>query len=188
MPDAGDYVVGDAPAQQSPVASFEFKAASPDSTGGGYPRWRSYERRPHTARRGKEDVYVPVHRLAAVAWLFPDDWTAEQILDSGHLVGADVHHELGLPAANLEDHLALLDHGRHSEVTQAQMRAWAADAQAAAHGGRDGEGDTSRSDKNRVCGDCGDESETLCESGDFEGRLCPACARRAVDDAVIEVV
>lgn len=130
MPDATDYTTGPS-TYQKPRAAFEFKAPDQGSggRGGGYPRWRSYEWRPHTPRQTKEDVYVPVHRLAAVAWLFPDDWTAADVLDSEHLVGADVHHELGHPAATIEDELTLCEHGTHSAITQAEKRAFAADRQ-----------------------------------------------------------
>lgn len=132
MPDATDYTHGPVPPQQSDTARFEFKApdcSASGGRGGGYPRWRSYEPRAETARRGKEDVYVPVHRLAAVAWLFPDDWNAADILASGQLIGADVHHELGMPSTTIEGELSLCSHGTHSEITQAEKRAFAADTQ-----------------------------------------------------------
>lgn len=166
---------------------FEFKPGSPDHSGGGYPRIRSTERRPHTAADGAEDVFVSVHRLCAVAWLFPDGMTAADILSGDGLRGYDVHHESGVPCENTEANLQLLTHDRHSEVTQAEMRAWAADARAAVE--RDGsEGDGSADTSDGVCAHCGAESDTLCIYPGVTESVCPECAAEADPDGPIEVV
>jgi hypothetical protein len=169
---ANPYVAGEPHANQLGYAAFEFKQSDPDSTGGGYPRWRSYEFRPATSGTEKEDVYVPVHRLCAVAWLFEDVRTAEDILLSGELVGADVHHELGMPSANLEDELSVRDHGRHSEITQRQRRAWAEDKK------REVEEKQSRPVDEDECDRCGAVEKTLatCDAWPGEER-CIDCAR-----------
>jgi len=193
--DAGSrHVLGPASAQRSDTATFEFKA--PDSSdsggrGGGYPRWRSWEARPHTSRQSKEDVYVPVHRLCAVAWLFPGDWTAADILDSGELVGADVHHDAGMPAVTVESGgpndvpgLLLADHGTHSEITQAEMRAYGADAKRDAEASRE----TGVSGSPDRCDNCDTETDVFAESPDWRGRYCLACAKRESDGATIEIL
>ena len=122
-----EYVIGEPHPNTLPYARFEYKRGSPDHSGGGYPRWRSKEYRPETARQGSQDVFVPVHRLCAVAWLLPDGELGTDVFLSD-LEGYDVHHELGMPSANIESELSLRDHGKHSEITAAQQRAWAEDS------------------------------------------------------------
>lgn len=181
-----EYVVGPTYARRD-TPRFEFKAGSPDHTGGGYPRLRSTERRPHTPGDGPEDVFVSVHRLLALAWLIPEGMTAAEALAGDVLAGRDVHHELGMPAANLEGELTLYEHSRHSEVTQAEMRAWAADAREAVAS----DGDTTQGTAdhlNGVCAACGDESDTLCIYPGVTEAVCPECAADADPDGAIEVV
>jgi len=161
-----EHVRGDTYAQRS-TPRFEYKPTSPGHTGGGYARIRSSERRAHTPGDGTEDVYVSVHRLCAVAWLLPEGTLGETItLDA--LDGVDVHHTLGMPAANGEDWLELVDHGTHAEVTQSQMRAWAEDSKRDA---RDRDGGSSSQ-----CGECGKESESLATIEGLDGQFCLACA------------
>jgi len=191
---SSSLVLGTASPQQSLTARFEFKEADQSSRGGrggGYARWRSWEWREHTARQSKEDVYVPVHRLCAVAWCFPDDWTAADILDSGELVGADVHHDSGLPSVHVEDGgpndipgLLLADHGTHSAITQAEMRAHGEtarrDAEAVEQTGLTGPAD--------CCDNCGDETDVFAESSDWRGRYCLSCAKQESDGATIDIL
>jgi len=126
-----DYVVGEPHPNTQGYATFEYKRPSPDHTGGGYARWRSIESRPETPRQGSEDVFVPIHRLAAVAWHLPDGVLGEDV-NLSQLDGMDVHHVTpdggaGMPSANGEDWTEVLGHGDHSAVTQSQRRAWAED-------------------------------------------------------------
>jgi len=180
MSDGHDYVTGTPHPNTKSVATFEFKRPSPGHTGGGYPRWRSTERRPHTVRVGSEDVFVVVHRLCAVAWCFPDDWTAADVLESEALVGADVHHELGAPSANIESELSLVEHGTHSEITQAQRRAWAEDRKE-----RASVDTTTASD---VCDRCGGEAEALAECPAWPGeRRCLECATATANGEEIKL-
>lgn len=189
MPPDNPYVVGDATwlalprVRTKPPEEYITKR---DGTGSGYERIRSYEYRPHTNRRDKEDVYVYHHRLLAVAWLFPDGWTAEDILPK--LRGKDVHHaapeaggERGIKWDNREACLHLRTHAGHSKVTNAQLRAWAADAKASV------EGNGSEPDSD-ACDRCGEETETFCRSDDWDGKFCTACAKDASDGSPIEVV
>ena len=131
MSDTPEYVVGRPHPNRLPYATFEFKRPSPAHTGGGYPRVRSVEYRPETSRQGREDVFVPIHRLAAVAWHLPDGTLGDDVRLS-QLDGMDVHHVTpdggpGMPSANGEDWTELIGHGDHSSVTQAERRAWAED-------------------------------------------------------------
>jgi hypothetical protein len=111
---------------------FEYKPSATGYTGGGYPRVRSCERRDHTPGDGTDDVFVSIHRLAAVAWHLPDGTLGRDVFLSD-LDGFDVHHtqpdadKRGMPAANGEAWTELVSHGRHSEITQTQRRAWAED-------------------------------------------------------------
>jgi len=186
-----EYVVGPTYARRD-TPRFEFKAGSPDHTGGGYPRLRSTERRPHTPGDGADDVFVPVHRLAAVAWHLPDGTLGEDVHLSA-LSGADIHHtqpdrdRRGMPAANGEAWTEMLDHGDHSEVTQAEMRAWAADAREAVESDTDATQGTAE-DSSRVCAACGAESDTLCIYRGVTEAVCPECAAAADPDGPIEVV
>lgn len=110
---------------RSETPTFEYKAGATGYSGGGYPRVRSNERREHTPGDGTDDVFVSIHRLAAVAWCYGEEWSVSEIL--ADLGDKDVHHQLEMPSANLSDEIAVVEHARHSEITQAQRRAWAAD-------------------------------------------------------------
>lgn len=163
---------------QSERPTFTFKPSSPGYTGGGYARIRSTEWREHTSRRAAEDVYVSVHRLAAVAWLLPDGVLGEDVHLSD-LEGKDVHHTLGMPSANGEGWLELHDHGTHSSITQTEMRAYGEDAK------RRVDDDSTDDDR---CVRCDAELNTVCRSPDWNGNACPECAKRLSDGAAIEVV
>lgn len=174
------YVVGPTYAR-SPHATFEFKAGATGYTGGGYPRVRSVERGPESGY-GSGDVFVSVHRLIAVARLYGPEWAIGDI--QRDMVGKDVHHELGMPSANLPGHLSLRDHGEHSEITQAKKVAWAKDAMEEAErleqqpiGGVD------------TCVECGSEADTFATWGAAEGRYCIECATtHAPDGETIEIL
>ena len=95
-----------------PGARFETKAGS--GSGAGYERWRSWERRPHTEREGKEDVYVAHHRLLAVVECYAAStplWAIFADLD-----GSDVHHENGLKWDNRGENIEVVDHGEHAAM------------------------------------------------------------------------
>lgn len=156
-------------------------------TGGGYERIRSTEWRPETSRREKEDVYVAHHRLLAVAACYPADMTLADVLE--HLDGRDVHHTSGVEWDNRPDTLEVVDHGTHSQITQAQMRAWAADAKRDLNQ-REGDGDQSVlvNDGPR-CGNCDTADGVLVRCVDFEGVRCHECLPPAeAVDAPLEVV
>lgn len=179
---ASPYVAGEQHPNQRNHAAFEFKQADPDRTGGGYPRWRSYELRPETPGREKEDVYVSVHRLCAIAWLFEDGRTAADILRSDDFLGSDVHHELGMPSANIEESLSLREHGEHAEITQAQQRAWAEDRR------REVEKVEEQPLGTSSCDLCGTEVDTLAECEAWPGeKRCPECARETANGEVIHL-
>lgn len=178
-----EYVIGESSARND-FASFEFKAHWSEGSGGGYPRWRSWEFDESLGR--KKDVYVSVHRLCALAWLFPDDQTAEEILETGvfHPNRVDVHHELEHPSCNIEDELELLEHGSHSEITNAQVRAWAEDARR-----RVEESDGHQTSGEAGCGRCGATAETLTASPDWGDEYrCLECAMETGSSEPIEVV
>lgn len=176
------YAVGSASWRALP--RVDTKPPNPGDTGSGYERVRSYEWRPHTSRRSKEDVYAYHHRLLAVAWLLPDD---EHNGFLGLLDGMDVHHnapevdaDVGIPWDNREDALEMIDHGDHSSLTNAERRAYAEEDKQRAN--------TPDEPSTPTCGRCGDESGTLCESDDWSGQYCPQCAKQASDGAPIEVL
>lgn len=191
MPDDPEYVVGDAPPQRQDSATFKTKPTGYDrrgrqDTGGGYERWRSYESRPETAGDRKEDVYVAHHRLLAVVACYPDDMAVGEILD--HLADKDVHHtapeverDVGVPWDNRPGAIQVVEHGRHSEITQREMRAFAEAAKEQAHAPPPSAADDE-------CGRCGDAADVLAESAAWEGRRCLDCATATADGATIEVV
>lgn len=163
-----------------------------NDTGGGYERARSTEYRPHTSRRGKEDVYASIHRLCAVAWCFPDGTTAEDI----DMAGMDVHHTTGVEWANFGDSpnfqdpdgvtgdgevakpgIEVLGHAEHSSVTQSQMRAWGEDAKRTVERG---------SEPDR-CPECDAEPETWATSPAVDRYECLRCVTRKTDGGAIEV-
>lgn len=191
MPDDTEYVVGDAPPQRQDSATFETKPTGYDrrgrqDTGGGYERWRSYEYRPETAGDRKEDVYVAHHRLLAVVACYPDDMAVGEILD--HLDDKDVHHsapetdrDVGVPWDNRPDAIEVVEHGRHSAITQREMKAWAEAAKEQARA-------PPPSAAPDECRRCGDAADVLAESAAFEGRRCLDCATATAGGATIEVV
>lgn len=172
------YVVGPTYARD-PIPRFEYKSGSPNHTGGGYPRVRSCERGPESGY-GSNDVFASIHRLVAVAQLYDSEWSVAAIQED--MIGRDVHHELGMPSANVPEHLSLRDHGEHSEITQAKRLAWAKDAMREAErleqeplGGVD------------TCDECGAEGDvSLWTSADFEGEYCTECAMAAADGAPLQ--
>jgi hypothetical protein len=161
---------------------FEFKPSSTNYTGGGYARIRSTEYREHTPGTGADDVFVAVHRLAAVAWHLPDGTLGDDVHLSD-MDGMDVHHtqpgrdERGMPSANGEAWTTLVSHGGHSEITQSEMRAW----------GEDAKREIERETVDR-CVRCNDEYEMGCTSEDWKGVACHDCATTLSDGAPIEVV
>jgi hypothetical protein len=93
-----------------PAARFETKAGS--GSGAGYERWRSWEYRPSTERDGKEDVYVPHHRLLAIVECYSAStplWAIFADLD-----GSDVHHENALKWDNRGENIEVVDHREHA--------------------------------------------------------------------------
>lgn len=124
------YTLG--PARWRSLPRPQTKPSPPDprpgrDPGGGYEWFRSWEFRPDTPREGKENVYAYHHRLLAVAWLFPDGWTAADILPV--LAGFDVHHsapevdaDWGVEWDNREACLELVDPETHGAVTRAAER------------------------------------------------------------------
>ena len=184
MPDPSAYVVGDASPQRQDYARFETKAG--DGTGAGYERWRSWEWRPETSRQSKEDVYVPHHRLLAVVACYPADMAVGEILE--HMHGMDVHHsapevdrDAGIKWDNRPDAIEVIDHGRHSAVTQAEMRAWAADAK------RTIETETNAKRNGDGCTRCGADASTLAEIAGEDGEYCLDCAQTVADGREIRV-
>lgn len=175
------YTCGKA-AYQSPHARVETKpsgwSAGRRDTSGGYERIRSWEHDPTQPGEGKRDVYAYVHRLCAVAWCYPADTPVGEILHDLH--GKDVHHESGVEWDNREGNLEVMDHGRHSEVTQAQMRAWSADAK------RSIEDDAA--DPEDACAECGATDATFARSESFDGLRCLECAMAHPTDEPLEVV
>jgi hypothetical protein len=174
MSDTPAYVVGRPHPNTNPRPTFEFKAPSPDHTGGGYPRVRSTEYRPETSRQGKEDVFASIHRLAAVAWHLPDGTLGDDVHLSA-LDGMDVHHVTpnggaGMPSANGDDWTELIGHGDHSSVTQAERRAWAEDAKR--------ERDRQQRFGGRECVECGDDADDGVSVASVDGPLCLGCATR----------
>jgi hypothetical protein len=132
---------------------------------------RSTEYRDHTPGDGTDDVFVSIHRLAAVAWHLPDGTLGDDVR-LADLAGMDVHHvtpdgDSGMPAANGEDWTDLVSHSRHSELTQAKRRAWAEDEKR-----RQTTVEESTPDH---CEKCGDADAEASVAGD--GReLCLGCA------------
>lgn len=182
MPDPSEYVTGTPHARQAPVARFETKAG--DGSGAGYERWRSYEWRPETPRKSKEDVYVAHHRLLAVVSCYPDDMAVSDIL--AHMADKDVHHDApeidadaGVTWDNRPDAIRVVEHGRHTEITNAQMRAWAEDRkhQARKPTTPDPEG----------CVACG-ATGTLATTDSLDGEYCIECVTARADGETIQVV
>lgn len=131
MPDSTDtaddcpYVLGESYARRD-TPRFEFKPGATGYTGGGYARVRSREKRDDTPGSGTDDVFVSIHRLMAVVHCYSEDLPLAEI--QRRMIGTDVHHTLGMPSANIPDELDAREHGEHTEITNAQRRAWAEDA------------------------------------------------------------
>lgn len=193
MADDNPHVVGPS-AYRSPHARFETKPSPVyrdwvdrngdrkirRDSGGGYERVRSWEYDPRLDT--KRDAYAAIHRLCAVAWLLPPDAPLSA------LDGMDVHHsapeveaDRGIEWDNREDCLSLKEHGRHSEITQAQMRAWAEDAKRRVEREQNGEHLVER------CERCSAEADTFAESDDWSGRYCLDCALAASEGAPIRI-
>lgn len=94
------------------TARFETKAGS--GSGAGYERWRSYEDRRTTEVEGKEDVYVPHHRLLAVVECYAESTPLWAIL--ADLDGKDVHHENGIKWDNRPENIETIEHGAHAAL------------------------------------------------------------------------
>lgn len=167
-----EYTLGES--RSKPRALFETKQG--DGSGAGYERWRSWEWRPETARKSKEDVYIAHHRLLAVVACYPDDIPVGEILE--HLKRKDVHHNApeadgsrGVKWDNRPDCLHVREHSTHAEITQAEMRAWAEDDRRRVHKNGIGGGH----DQDR-CDRCGEEADALGTSSAFDGERCIECA------------
>lgn len=179
-----DYVRGPTYARTA-RPTFEFKPSATGYTGGGYARVRSWERREHTPGDGTDDVFVSVHRLAAVAWHLPDGTLGDDVR-LADLDGQDVHHTQpdadtrGMPAANGPEWTRVESHADHSSITQAEMRAYGEDAKRAARDDSPGDDET--------CIRCGDAPELACRSEDWDGVACHDCATTLSQGSPIEVV
>lgn len=162
------YVIGPAPVNARDCARFEFKASSPNQTGGGYARWRSTERLEDTPGRSAER-YVAVHRLLAVVACYDLDRPIEEVL--ADLRRKDVHHKLGMPSANIPEEIELLTHSEHASISSEERRAWAEDEK------RNRDRELPADDG--VCENCGVERPPLATSPAFDGRWCLPCATEA---------
>ena len=184
----GPYSLGSVHPNTKAYATFETKpsvryADGSRDTGGGYERVRSYEQvfTDYGTRR-KQDVYVAVHRLCAVAWCYPESWSVKEIL--ADLDGKDVHHVSGVEWDNREDNLEVMTHAEHSSVTQTERRAFAADKK------RDVAEQEQQALTEHVPGECpagGVETEVLATSDAFTGERCLQCAKRESDGEAIHV-
>lgn len=166
------YVVGETYARKG-RATFEFKPSATGYTGGGYARVRSKEDGPEVSRPGMGDVFVSIHRLAAVVWCYDADRPLDEITD--HLRDRDVHHTTEMPSANGPDLVEVLDHGEHSSRTNAAPSRTEQLAYA-----RDAERERQRRDADPTCAKCGDD-EPAAKVPDAPGRwggekLCLDCA------------
>lgn len=197
----GEYVVGPTHARSN-HATVETKPTSVLSeyydsdgrlrarhdSGGGYCRIRSHEARPHTPGEDKESVYAYVHRLCAVAWLYPDDMPVSDILS--HLDDRDVHHVTGVEWCNIGaspnwevSQLEVRGHGDHSRITQAQMRAWGESAKQAARDPVEPSRDTDE------CDGCGASDDvSLATTAGLEGEYCLSCVSERAGDERIELL
>lgn len=183
----------------------KYKYRSSYDTGGGYERWRDYgyklrgeagnperldyldglDDEPDPSK--KTDLYAPHHRLLAVVACYPVEMPLGEVLDD--LRGKDVHHnapevdvDAGVEWDNRHECLEVMDHGRHSEVTQRQMISWAKDRKQ-----RVEEQESMPVDDPGECGACGGEAAATVEGVD--GVWCLECAaERAGDGRTVEVL
>lgn len=171
------YVRGRLSDRRKRIPTFEFKASSTNYTGGGYARVRTEEDRPDKPGDGLSTAYVSIHRLAAVVWCYDADRPLDEIQED--MIGKDVHHVLGMPSANGEEFVEVVDHGGHSGITNTQKRAWAEDAKRA----RDGEWEP---DDDGTCDECHDrDAEATFDAVDEV--YCIECASeraRATDETI----
>lgn len=178
-PESCEYVLG--PATYRKYCRLETKPGS-GRGGGGYERFRSYEDL-ETQPGGKRDVYVYHHRLLALLHPDVDDLPIGEALE--YLEGRDVHHENGVKWDNRLENFELLEHARHSSITQRELqqiaKARAADAKRARAEETE---DRLGAD---VCPGCGTETDTLATSPGFEGERCLDCAMSEADGATIEL-
>ena len=180
--DACPYVVGPTYSRKD-RPTFEYKSGSPDHTGGGYPRVRSIEDGPEVSRAGMGDVFVSIHRLAAVVWCYDTDEPLGDVCDD--LRERDVHHQLEMPSANLPGHIEVLDHAEHSKRTGAdrtRQRAWFEDAKRDAERREQGRGDAETCDADRCDGEAAATFDGVAES------FCLECATARADGRAIQVL
>lgn len=172
------YVVGPTYAERR-TPRFEYKPSAVGYSGGGYPRLRSSERGPESGN-GSNDVFVPIHRLAALAWCYSGEHPIEE--DSADLREHDVHHQLGFPSANLPEYISVESHGDHAKITRDQLRGWAKDAK------REREKRQSEDyvPDEQACTDCGAEVKAQVDGTEY----CLDCATTAAEgrDVSIELL
>ena len=123
-------------------ARLETRHGGPGESGRGYERIRTQERVESDPRDTAVDVEMLHHRLLAVAWDIDDCLPAADasgLIDPALLDGLDVHHdasddipdsdaERGVEWDSREAVLNVIDHGRHSGLTNTAKRAYAEDA------------------------------------------------------------
>lgn len=173
------YLRGNIRETRKPNPTFEFKASATGYTGGGYARIRTEENRPDKPGDGLDTTYVYVHRLAAVVWCYPDDMPLEEIFED--MDGKDVHHTLGMPAANGEEFVEMKDHGTHGSTTQKQRRAWAEDAKRL----RDGV----EAHPDDCCDECGSEArDAEFDDESDDGVYCMKCASENANGRTINIL
>jgi len=143
-------------------------------SGGGYERVRSYEHDPTRPGDSKSDVYASHHRLLAVVACYPDEMPVGEIL--AHMAGRDVHHESGVEWDNRPDNLTVTEHGSHSQITQAEMRAWAADSK------REVQRQRRIADALKRCARCDEEADVLADVDGYDGNVCLSCSKIVADD------
>lgn len=188
-PQSPGYVVGEPHPNRDPCASFETKPSPVDYTGGGYEHWRSHEFRPETPGTRKEDVYVSHHRLLAVVACYDVEIPLRDVLDD--LAEKDVHHTTGVPWANFGDSpnfdepgIEVVDHGRHSEITQTQRRAWAADKKQEVESAEQ----QPLAADDSTCDRCGDEVDVLAECDTWpDEERCIECANETAEGEEIRL-